>query len=218
VQFSVTGLRGVVEHAHDAGLPVTAHAHPLAGIRNALAAGVDGIEHFTGLAPGGPRIDDALLEETARRGVRVDLTMGIDPAQLAALPEPPPPLRRLLADLGFEDAAALHDAALLGFRRLRKHGVVVVAGVDSGIAPPKQHGNAWRTVGELVDAGYPVDEALAAATSVAAETCGLAGTTGRLATGLAADLLVVDGDLAQDPARLATPREVVVRGGSVVLP
>jgi imidazolonepropionase-like amidohydrolase len=82
----------------------------------------------------------------------------------------------------------------------------------------KRHGNAWRTVGELVEGGYPVAEALAAATSVAAEACGLAGETGRLAEGYAADLLVLEGDLAQDPALLSAPQEVLVRGNSVDLP
>jgi imidazolonepropionase-like amidohydrolase len=45
----------------------------------------------------------------------------------------------------------------------------VVAGVDSGMAPPKQHGNVWCTVGDMVEAGYSIAEALAAATSVAAQ-------------------------------------------------
>jgi len=47
VQFDAADLRTVVEAAHAVGLPVLAHAHSLAGIRHALAAGVDGIEHFT---------------------------------------------------------------------------------------------------------------------------------------------------------------------------
>ena len=54
------------------------------------------------------------------------------------------------------------------FTRLGERGVTVVTGVDSGIAPTKRHGNAWRTVGELIKGGYPAEEALAAATSVAA--------------------------------------------------
>jgi imidazolonepropionase-like amidohydrolase len=93
----------------------------------------------------------------------------------------------------------------------------VVTGVDSGMAPMKRHGNAWRTVGELAEGGYPAAEALAAATSVAADACGQAGVTGRLAEGYAADVLVVDGDLAQDLSRLGTPREVLIRGASVDL-
>jgi imidazolonepropionase-like amidohydrolase len=101
--------------------------------------------------------------------------------------------------------------------RLREHGVSVITGVDSGMGPAKRHGNAWRTVGELAEAGYPVGEALAAATSVTADACGLAGETGRLAAGYAADPLVVDGDLAEDLSLLSDPRAVFVRGTSVDL-
>ena len=80
------------------------------------------------------------------------------------------------------------------------------------MGPMKRHGNVWRMVGEMVEGGYPVAEALAAATSVAAQACGLGSKTGRLAAGFAADILVVDGDLAQDPSVLSTPRQVLIRG------
>ena len=88
----------------------------------------------------------------------------------------------------------------------------MITGVDSGMGPPKRHGNAWRTVGELMEGGYTVEEALAAATSLAAAACGLTGQTGRLAEGYAADILVTDGDLSHDISHLSRPREVLVRG------
>ncbi|HET6561957.1 MAG TPA: amidohydrolase family protein [Marmoricola sp.] len=214
-QFSVAELTAAVEAAHDRALPLVAHAHSLVGIQNALAAGVDGIEHFSGLTAEGPRIDDELLDKVAGRGTYIGVTLGIDRSANAGM-APPPQIERLLAGMGFTRFEAFVDACVGALRRLHQHGLTVVTGVDSGIAPTKRHGNAWRTVGELVEGGYPVAEALAAATSVAAEACGLAGTTGRLATGYAADLLVVDGDLAQDPSLLGAPREVVVRGTPVV--
>jgi imidazolonepropionase-like amidohydrolase len=101
------------------------------------------------------------------------------------------------------------------FTRLREHGVTVITGVDSGMGPTKRHGNTWRTVGELIEGGYPTEEALAAATSLAAAACGLAAETGRLAEGYSADLLVVDGDLSQDISSLNPPREVLIRGTPV---
>jgi hypothetical protein len=45
-----------------------------------MAAGADGVEHFTGLTAAGTRIDDELLDDVARRGTYVDLTMGNDRA------------------------------------------------------------------------------------------------------------------------------------------
>lgn len=217
-QFTADELAVLVDEAHRSGLPVVAHAHSLLGIQNALAAGVDGIEHFTGLTADGPRFDDTLLDEVARRGVVVDLTMGNDRAIHSQMPGPPPPLAELFARLGVSNFDEFYLMSTELFRRLREHGAVVVTGVDSGLAPPKQHGNVWRTVGELVDADYAIAEALAAATSRAAEACGLGDETGRLATGYAADVLVVDGDLARDPSLLGRPRAVLIRGEPVALP
>ncbi len=65
VQFDAADLRSVVDTAHAVGLPVLAHAHSLAAIQHALAAGVDGIEHFTGLTETGIRVPDEVLEAVA---------------------------------------------------------------------------------------------------------------------------------------------------------
>ena len=216
-QFSAAELTALADAAHGAGLPVVAHAHSLVGIQNALAAGVDGIEHFSGLTGDGIRIDDDLLDEVARRGVRVGLTMGSDRSFHALLSAPPPSLAKLISSLGVTTFDEFYVLRMSLFPRLRKHGVTVVSGVDSGLAPFKRHGNVWRTVGEMVEGCYTAADALASATSVAAEACGLAGETGRLAEGYAADLLVVDGDLAADPAVLGRPRQVLVRGTPVAL-
>jgi imidazolonepropionase-like amidohydrolase len=186
-------------------------------MQNALAAGVDGIEHFTGLTSEGSRIDDELLDEAARRQVYVDLTMGNDRAFHAFLPAPPPALAELMARLGVTSFDQLYAARFVELTRLRQHGVAVITGVDSGMGPPKRHGNAWRTVGELMEGGYPADEALAAATSLAAAACGLAGVTGRLAEGYAADILITESDLSQNILLLSRPREVLVRGTPVDL-
>ena len=216
-QFTVPELVALVDEAHRAGLPVLAHAHSLVGMQNALAAGVDGIEHFTGLSSAGVQIDDDLLDEVARRGVVVDLTMGNDRSLHALMPAPPPPVAALMARFGVASFDEFYGKRIGLLTRLREHGVTVVTGVDSGMGPPKRHGNAWRVVGEMVDAGYPAAEALATATSLAADACGLAGETGRLVDGYAADILIVDGDLSSDISALSSPQEVLIRGTRVRL-
>lgn len=214
-QFTIDELTAIVERAHLHGLPVLAHAHSLVGIQNALAARVDGIEHFSAFTLQGVLIEDDLLAAVAARGVFVGLTMGNDRAMHLAMPEPPPPLAALFASFGVTSFDDLYESRIASLPRFREHGVALVSGVDSGMAPPKRHGNAWRTVAELVEGSYPVAEALATSTSVAAWACGLDGETGRLAAGHAADVLVVDGDLAHDVSALGRPREVLVRGTSV---
>jgi imidazolonepropionase-like amidohydrolase len=100
-------------------------------------------------------------------------------------------------------------------RRVRAAGIRVVTGVDAGASAPKWHGMAARSTLDLLYADYTLAEALATATSLAADDCGLGGVTGRLAPGLAADLLVVDGDLEHDPEALRRPLAVRVRGVDV---
>jgi imidazolonepropionase-like amidohydrolase len=212
-QFTAAELAVLVDEAHRAGRPLVAHAHSLVGMQNAVAAGVDGIEHFTGLsAAHGSRIDDDLLQEVARRGVYVDLTMGNDRSLHALMPAPPPALAELMVRFGVSSFDEFYASRIGQLGRLFEYAVRVIAGVDSGMGPTKRHGNLWRTVGEMVEAGYPPAEALAAATSVAAQACGLAAETGRLAPGYAADVLVVEGDLSQDVSTLSRPCAVLVNG------
>ena len=211
VQFSDEELRAIVEAAHDAGLQVLAHAHSLASIRHAVAAGVDGIEHFTGLTAEGLRMPDEVIELVAAAGIQVCPTAGADLAKVPPPEHMSPGLRAALDRLGL-DFPTMRETRMGHFAALRSHGVRVVSGTDAGISPPKAHGGAGFAVLDLVAAGYPVAEALATATSGAAESCGLADVTGRLAPGLAADLLVVDGDVSQDPEALLRPVAVVVRG------
>jgi imidazolonepropionase-like amidohydrolase len=117
--------------------------------------------------------------------------------------------------MGFTTFDDFYAARIGVIGRLRQHGVTVITGVDSGMAPAKQHGNVWRAVGELVEGGYPTADALAAATSVAADACRLGSETGRLAKGLSADILLVEGDVSKDVSLLSRPQEVLVRGTPV---
>ena len=152
-----------------------------------------------------------MIELVASSGIQVCPTGGADPAKV-----PPPELlsaglREALEKMGM-DFPTMHATRIGHFGRLRSHGVRVVSGTDAGISPPKAHGGVGFAVLDLVAAGYPVEEALATATSGAAESCGLGAVTGSLKPGLAADLLVVDGDVRTDPEALLRPAAVLVRG------
>ena len=125
-----------------------------------------------------------------------------------------PKLRELMERLGL-DPDTMRVARAEQLRLALEHGVRVVSGTDAGIGPTKLHGDGvWRAVVELADA-CPFEHALATATSSAAEVLGLASVTGRLRPGLAADLLVVDGDVRADPDALGRPVAVHVRGVAV---
>lgn len=217
VQFSPEELATAVRATHDAGLPIVAHAHSLAGVEHALDAGVDGIEHFTCLTDAGMTTSDELLARVAVAGVVVCSTLGTDVSKLPPFDTLPPVIQDLIKTLGLTG-----DGSQRGrdeqVRRAREHGVAVVTGTDAGVTPSKYHGIAWLAVLQLTDSGYSLEEALATATSYAARVLGLENVTGRLAPGLAADLLVTDGDLRGDPTSLSRPAAVWVRGEKVPSP
>ena len=213
-QYAVEELRALVEAAHAVGLAVTAHAHSITGIEVALAAGVDGVEHVTGINADGSVLTDDLLDRFAASGTQADPTMGNDLSLVPMLPEPPPQVAEIMNRLGLgRDEFFLRRYADVA--RMREHGVRVVPGVDAGAMPLKAHGNAWLAVTDLVKGGWPVAEALAAGTSGAADAIGVGDVTGAIRPGLAADLLVVDGDLRTDPDALGRRTAVWVRGDAV---
>ena len=88
-QFTTAELTLLVERVHAAGLPVTAHAHATVAVEQAIAAGVDGIEHCScTTAEGMGRVGDATIAELVRQGIVVCPTLGVDPRVI----DRPPPL------------------------------------------------------------------------------------------------------------------------------
>jgi len=144
----------------------------------------------------------------------VDLTLGIDASQAPPPDQLPSGIKVVLERLGL-DLETFRTTRIRQAGQLRQHGVRVATGTDAGVAPTKRHGGVWRAVLELVAAGYPLTEALTTVTSAAADELGLSEVTGRLRPGLAADLLVVDGDVTTDPSALCRPLAVLVRGAQI---
>ncbi|TQJ92431.1 imidazolonepropionase-like amidohydrolase [Streptomyces sp. SLBN-31] len=201
-QFTLEELRLIVDDAHTAGLPVTVHAHALAAVEQALDAGADGIEHCTCLTADGVRITDALLERLARQGTTVCPTLGV-----TARGVPPPPVKATMERFGITVEERQQASA-----RMHRAGVRLVSGADSGINAGKPHGILFAAIAGLAAGGVPADAALATATSLAADACGIAARKGRLRRGLDADLLVVRGDPLEDMAALAEPLAVLISG------
>ncbi len=206
-QFTLDELRLVVREAHDAGLPVTAHAHALTAVELCVAAGVDGIEHCTCLAGGGGiRMPAGLADAMAAAGITVCPTLGTLPGL-----DPPPRVQAIMERTGMTEEARLAQVG-----ELHRAGVTLVSGADSGIGAAKRHGVLPESVIALVDAGLTAREALVSATSAAAIAIGLKGRSGRLSPGLDADLIAVGGDPLADLTAIRDVRLVVSRGREVV--
>jgi imidazolonepropionase-like amidohydrolase len=214
-QFSIEELRLLVEQAHAAGLPVTAHAHAAAAVDQAVAVGVDGIEHASYVirsAEGGPPRAHATEEQLAAlaaSGIPVCPTLGgFNAAALSV--GAPPQVKQLLAEAGITPEQVVERRMSL-LRRMTTFGVRFISGADAGIAPSKAHGRYAEAVIELGRVTGTVP-ALVAASSSAAAAIGLGRSKGRLRRGYGANVLVVDGDLAADLTTLRHLRQVVLRG------
>jgi imidazolonepropionase-like amidohydrolase len=208
-QFTTAELQLIVDRAHAAGVAVTAHAHGTPAVEQAVAVGVDGIEHCSCVTDRGfGQVSEETVSALARSRIAVCPTIGVD----ARLMKTPPPALKAMMDRMGVTAEQMLQARWDFVGRLHRAGVRLVSGADAGIAPAKRHGVLPHAVCELVTAGLSVSAALATATSGAAQACGVGARKGRLAPGYDADLLVVDGDLELDVTALHRPRSVLVRG------
>ncbi|PRY32181.1 imidazolonepropionase-like amidohydrolase [Pseudosporangium ferrugineum] len=201
-QFPPDVLRAAVDEAHRLGLPVVAHAHGTAAIRESLDAGVDGLEHVTFWSADGVDEPGELLGRIARSGVAVGITVGNVPVPGAA---PSAAVR------------ARTPGIVANFRGLHAAGARMLVGTDAGIENTKPHDVLPFAVALAADVLLGPAGALRAVTSVAATACGLGSRKGRVAAGFDADLVAVDGDPLADPAALRTVRWVLARGREVAV-
>ncbi|MFG3417923.1 amidohydrolase family protein [Micromonospora sp. NPDC048063] len=191
-------VSALVEAAHAAGLTVIAHAITTREVTIALDGGVDGLAHVYADAGSDDPTGWRLAERIAGDGVFVVTTLAYFEAisQGAALDHV----------AAGSAANAVHAAGVL-----HRAGVTLLAGTDATPFAP-QHGTAMhRELALLVKAGLTRTEALAAATSVPARHFGLT-DRGRIAPGLRADLLLVDGDPTTDITAVSAAVDVWRRG------
>lgn len=182
-QFTAASVALVVDAAHAAGLPVAAHCHGEEGIRYAVDAGVDTIEHCTFMnEPFTPDPDPQLLRDLATSAIALSATFG----RCADAPPYPGHYGEVIVPL---------VRAAIG--RIRALGGTIVVGSDAGINPGKPHDVAPQAVHDLAAIGMSPVEALIALTSAGADALGLA-DKGRVRAGADADLITIDGDPRDD--------------------
>jgi imidazolonepropionase-like amidohydrolase len=197
--FNLDEMQALVDEAHALDRRVMCHALGGRGLRIAVAAGVDSIEH-------GCYLDEQpeLLDSMAERGIFFVPTFAVYDYHRKS---PQPHVR--------ERALALEEHHVQSLRRALAAGVKIAAGTDAG-----GHGHPANAceLECLVRAGMTPLQALQAATGRAAECLGLEREIGTVAVGKCADLVVVDGDPLADIACLQQPERIalVLKDGAVV--
>jgi imidazolonepropionase-like amidohydrolase len=190
-------LARAVARAHELGVRVAAHVFGEDALPGLIHAGVDSLEHGTGLT-------DDLLDDVARRGIAVVPTLiNIDTfGEIAAAGEARYP--------GYAaHMRALHATSRERIRRAHEAGISVYAGTDAGGS--LLHGRVVDEITELVGAGIAQSEVIAQASWRGRTWLGFTGLT----EGGEADLVVYDTDPRTDLATLHAPRRIVLRGAVV---
>ncbi|VVJ24438.1 Uncharacterised protein [Amycolatopsis camponoti] len=194
-QFSARELAVVVSHAATHGLPVAAHAHGADAIEAAVEAGVSTIEHCSFLT--GPRSfdrRDAVASKMAAAGISACSTSSRN-------------WRVIVEKLGDDVAQAMYGR----LPWLEEHGVRLLSGTDAGL-PGSVFGDPVGALELYEWLGFSRRRILEIATCDSAAGLGLTSVTGCLEPGLAADVLVVEGDPLASLSALRNPLLVLAQG------
>lgn len=198
-QLTQEEMDALVDEAHRLRMKVAVHAHGTDGIKAAIRAGADTIEHAS-LA------DAEAFEMAKKRGTAFSMDIYNDDYILAegaknGIPE---------VNLAKERAIGLKQRQT--FQAAHKAGVTMVFGTDAGVYP---HGDNARQFAKMVEWGMTPIEAIQAATRNAGVALGMAADVGTIAVGRYADMIAVAGDPLRDVSVLQTV-PVVIKGGTLV--
>ncbi len=202
-QFSPEEISVMVKTAAAAGKTCMAHAQGTQGIKNAVAAGVESIEH-------GIWLDDEVMDEMKRRGTFLVPTL-VAPLWVLRRAEKEP---GSVLPQSVRKTYEVIDDHKASFRRAVAAGVRIAMGTDSGVGP---HGHNAEELERMVEGGMTPLQAIVASTKTASECVHMGRDVGTLEAGKLADLLIVDGDPLAD-IKLLQRKEclsLIMQGGRV---
>lgn len=198
-QLTYDEMKAVVDEAHMAGIKVAAHAHGASGIREAVRAGVDTIEHAS-------LVDDEGIKLAVQKGAYFSMDIyNTDYTQAEGK-------KNGVLEDNLRKDRDIGEIQRENFRKALKAGVKMVYGTDAGIYP---HGDNAKQFAVMVRYGATPLQAIQAATVTAAEALGRSKDVGQLAVGRYGDMIAVAGDPLADVTTLEKP-VFVMKGGAVV--
>lgn len=200
-QLSELELAAIADEAHQWGLRVAAHAHGAAGIKAAIRAGIDTIEHAS-------LVDDEGIKLAVARKQPVWFSMDIyntDYTQAEGA-------KNGVLEDNLRKDREIAQIQRDNFRKANAAGVRMIFGSDAGVMPHGQVGGQFKV---MVQYGMTPLQAIQAATRNAAEALGREKDVGAIAVGRYADMVAVSGDPLSDVRLLEKP-DAVIKGGVVV--
>ena len=198
-QFTDQELSAVMSAAKDYGFVVAVHAHGALGMKRAIRAGVDSVEH-------GTYMDDEAMGLMLSQGTWYvpTISAGKWVGDLAMMDGKLPAVVR-------PKAAAIGPQIQDTFAQAYKAGVKIAFGTDSGVSPHGANGKEFRF---MVEAGMPVMAAIQSATVNAASLLRVEDSLGQIAAGFHADIVAFDANPLTDVTVLERP-SFVMKAGSV---
>jgi imidazolonepropionase-like amidohydrolase len=197
-QYTAEEVAALIDEAHMHGRRVAVHAHGASGIKVAIRAGVDSVEHAS-------LIDDEGLQLAKKAGTF--LSMDIYNTDYTQSEGPKPGELEEFLRKDREVAQVQRD----NFRKAVKLGIKLTMGTDAGVYT---HGDNPKQLATMVEYGMTPMQALQAATITGADLLGLKGKVGELAAGQFADIIAVNGDPIAD-IRLMQRVQFVMKGGEI---
>ncbi|PIB96292.1 amidohydrolase family protein [Caulobacter sp. X] len=197
-QLTYDEMHAVADEAHMAGLKVAAHAHGAAGIREAIKAGIDTIEHAS-------LVDDEGIKLAVQHGTYFSMDIyNTDYTQAEGK-------KNGVLEDNLRKDRDIGEIQRQNFKKALKAGVKMVYGTDAGVYP---HGGNAKQFAIMVRYGATPLQAIQSATITAAEALGQSKDVGQVATGRYGDIIAVSGDPLTDVTVLEKP-VFVMKGGAV---
>ena len=182
-QFTDEELSAIIQTANDYGLWTAAHAHGKEGMRRAVSAGINSIEH-------GTYMDSEIMDLMIEKGTYYVPTImaGAWVAEKAKIPNFFPTLVK-------QKAEAIGPKITATFAAAYKAGVKIAFGTDSGVSA---HGDNWQEFILMTEAGMPTSAALKSATIEAAKLLRVEEELGQIKIGMLADIIAMNENPIQD--------------------
>lgn len=176
-QFTIEELTAIVETAKDYGMLTAAHAHGVEGMKRAVIAGINTIEH-------GTMMNDEIMQLMKEKGTYYvpTISAGKYVAEKAKIPGYYP-------DLVTPKALEIGPKIQGTFAKAYKAGVNIAFGTDAAVFP---HGENGKEFGYMVEAGMPAMEAIKSATMTNAALLGISDKLGSIEAGKLADIIATD--------------------------